>query len=274
MESVGLHVLVVDDYEPFRRFVCSTLSNQPGLRVISEASDGLEAVKEAQDLRPDLILLDLGLPTLNGIEAARRISSLSYGAKILFVSQQSSPDLVRAAFDVGALGYVLKSDAAHELLRAVEAVLRGQVYVSSGLTDRGLRSLQDETEVRLGKVVSRFPVQSVESGGRGRRQYSNDAAFVDDFAHSIEAALENGKAVLVVTTESHRANLLHQLRANGVDVDIAAERNLYISIDVPDSLSAVVDTSTDENGFPNGVCQAIVEELRAAKERHLRLAVG
>jgi len=244
------------------------------LRVISEASDGLEAVKEAQDLRPDLILLDLGLPTLNGIEAARRISSLSYGAKILFVSQQSSPDLVRAAFDVGALGYVLKSDAAHELLRAVEAVLRGQVYVSSGLTDRGLRSLQDETEVRLGKVVSRFPMQSVESGGRGRRQYSDDAAFVDDFAHSIEAALENGKAVLVVTTESHRANLLHQLRANGVDVDIAAERNLYISIDVPDSLSAVVDTSTDENGFPNGVCHAIVEELRAAKERHLRLAVG
>ena len=82
----SIRVLVVDDYEPFRRFVCSTLESRPDLRVVGEASDGLEAVEKAQALKPDLILLDIGLPSLNGIEAAHRISRLIPTATILFVS--------------------------------------------------------------------------------------------------------------------------------------------------------------------------------------------
>ena len=136
METSSIGVLVVDDYEPFRNFICSKLSGQPKLQVVAEASDGLLAVQKAEELQPDLILLDIGLPKLNGIEAARRIRNLSPKSKILFVSQQISHDLVRAALDTGARGYVLKTDAASQLLVGVNAVLEGQIFVSQSLADR------------------------------------------------------------------------------------------------------------------------------------------
>jgi DNA-binding NarL/FixJ family response regulator len=128
-----IRVLVVDDYELFRRFVCSTLEKRPALRVIREASDGMEGVRLAAELKPDLILLDIGLPTLNGIEAARRIRKLSPESKILFVSMMSSADIVEEALSTGAAGYVLKTKAAEDLIAGVEAVLEGRQFVSSGL---------------------------------------------------------------------------------------------------------------------------------------------
>jgi len=128
------HILVVEDFEPFRRLVCSTLGKRPELQVIGEASDGLEAVQKTEELRPDLILLDIGLPTLNGIEAARRIRKLAPESKILFVSQESSADVVQEALSLGAAGYVLKAQDGTGLLAAVDAVLQGKQFVSSGLT--------------------------------------------------------------------------------------------------------------------------------------------
>jgi DNA-binding NarL/FixJ family response regulator len=124
---------VVDDFEAWRRFVCSTLQKNPELQVIGEASDGLEAVHRAKELQPDLIVLDLGLPKLNGIEAARQIRKLSPESKILFLTQESSADVVRAALDSGAQGYVLKARAGIDLLPAVKAVLENRQFVSSGL---------------------------------------------------------------------------------------------------------------------------------------------
>ena len=129
-----VRTLVVDDSEPFRRFVCSTLEGRPELQVIGEASDGLEAVHKAEELKPDLILLDIGLPTLNGVEAAHRISNLVPGATILFLSQETDAEVVAAALSNGARGYVLKLDAILELLPAVESVLRGQRFISTGVT--------------------------------------------------------------------------------------------------------------------------------------------
>jgi DNA-binding NarL/FixJ family response regulator len=124
---------VVDDCEEFRRFICSTLRTRPELQIVGEVSDGLEAVHKAEELRPDLIVLDIGLPTLNGIEAARQIRKVAPECKILFVSQESSADVVREALVLGALGYVVKAHAGSELLAAVEAVLQGRQFVSSGL---------------------------------------------------------------------------------------------------------------------------------------------
>ena len=129
-----VRTLVVDDFEPFRRFVCSTLERRPELQVIGEASDGLEAVHKAEELRPDLILLDIGLPTLDGVEAAHRISKVVPSATILFLSQETDADVVAAALSNGAGGYVLKLDANRELLPAVESVLRGQRFISTGVT--------------------------------------------------------------------------------------------------------------------------------------------
>ena len=136
LETTPVRVLVVDDYEPFRRFVCSTLGRRPDLQVIGEASDGLEAIQKAEELQPDLIVLDIGLPALNGIEAARRIRKLSPESKILFVSQESCADAVQEALSLGAAGYVFKTQAGSELLAAVDAVLQGKQFVSSGLEDQ------------------------------------------------------------------------------------------------------------------------------------------
>ena len=130
----SLRILLVDDFQPFRRFACSALQETPGLQIAGEVSDGLEAVLQAERLQPDLILLDVGLPSLDGIEAARRIHKLVPACKILFVSQESSADVVQEAFDLGALGYVVKTHAGSELLAAVEAVRQGRQFVSHGVS--------------------------------------------------------------------------------------------------------------------------------------------
>ena len=133
--SPAARVLVVEDFEPFRQFVCSKLRENPDLQLICEVSDGLEAVRKAEELQPDLLLLDVGLPTLNGIEAARQIRKLAPDSKIVFVSQESSADVVAEAFRLGALGYVAKTDAGSDLLLAVSAALRGERFASSRFAD-------------------------------------------------------------------------------------------------------------------------------------------
>ncbi len=136
LEATTVRVLVVDDFERFRRFVCSTLGKRRDLQVIGEASDGLEAVRKAEELKPDLIVLDIALPTLNGIEVARQIRKSCPQCKILFLSQESSAGVAQEAFSLGALGYVVKAHAGRELLPAVDAVCQGRQFVSKGLPSR------------------------------------------------------------------------------------------------------------------------------------------
>ena len=127
-------VLVIEDFDPFRQYICSTLRNSPKLQVIGEASDGLEGVQKAEDLQPDLIVLDIGLPTLDGLEAARRIRKLCPESKLLFLTAESDVDVVEKALALGAQGYVVKTRAGAELLLAVEEVRRGKQFVSGGVT--------------------------------------------------------------------------------------------------------------------------------------------
>ena len=128
-----IRVLVVDDYEPWRRFERSTLLANEQLQIVGECSDGDEAIQKAEELQPDLILLDIGLPALNGIEAARRIRQVSPNSKILFVSENRSPDIAEQALSTGAGGYVVKSNGASELLPAIKAVLEGKRFISASL---------------------------------------------------------------------------------------------------------------------------------------------
>jgi len=127
----SLRLLVVDDFEPFRQLARSIVAGKPELQIIAEASDGLEAVQKAAELKPDLILLDIALPSLNGIEAARQIRKLVPETKIIFLSQESSAEVVQEALDLGAWGYVVKNRAGGELLAAVESVISGKRFVSS-----------------------------------------------------------------------------------------------------------------------------------------------
>jgi len=124
----------VDDSEVIRRGITTLLSDQAGLTVVGTACDGLEAIEQAQQQQPDLILLDIGLPRLNGIEAARRIRNVAPQAKILFLSQYDTWSTAREALRTGASGYVVKSDAARELVPGMISVSQGKPFLSSSLS--------------------------------------------------------------------------------------------------------------------------------------------
>jgi DNA-binding NarL/FixJ family response regulator len=128
----AFRTLIAEDYEEFRQLLRRTLLEDPQYVIVAEASDGLQAVQQAQELQPDLVLLDLSLPKLNGMQAGRRIRRLSPNSKIVFLSQESSPEIMQGALRMGALGYVLKSDAT-ELPDGLETVMKGMQFVSSGL---------------------------------------------------------------------------------------------------------------------------------------------
>lgn len=115
---------MVDDFEQWRQQIRSILESRPELRVVAEVADGLEAVQEARALKPDLILLDIGLPGLDGLEAASRIRQVAPETAIIFLTQNSDEEIVQAAFRTGARGYVLKAKASSELLPAIEQALR------------------------------------------------------------------------------------------------------------------------------------------------------
>jgi DNA-binding NarL/FixJ family response regulator len=162
---------VVDDFEPFRRFVAKVLQRQPELQIICEVSDGLEAVRKAEEMQPDLVLFDIGLPNLNGIEAAQRIRTLSPKSKILFVSQETSADFVLGALASGGSGYVLKMNARKELLTAVNAVLGGKRFVGAILASNKFADHKDEqTADRTRSEVVPLPPQNVRVTRRRCRQ--------------------------------------------------------------------------------------------------------
>ena len=238
LEKSTLRVLIVDDYEPFRQFIATKLQTNPQLRIMKEACDGAEAVQQAQELQPDLILLDIGLPTLNGIEAARRIRKVSPTSKILFVSENRSWDIVEEALRTGAGGYVVKSDAAGELLLAVNAVLGGKRFVSASLAGNDLTDPKDEqtADHNRGRVVSPFPPQNVWIARHEAGFYSHDRFVLDDLTRFIGAALKAGNAAIVVATESHRDSLLPRLQAYGLDIGTAIEQGRYIALDAADAL--------------------------------------
>ena len=261
LDTALVRVLVVDDNEPWRRFFSTALHKRPDIQVMGEVSDGLEAVQQAQQVQPDLILLDIGLPTLNGIEAARRIREVSPNSKILFVSENRSPDIVEEALRTGAGGYVVKSDAASELLPAVEAVLQGKRFVSTSLQRHHLTDRPDEpaATIRHCHEVA---------------FYADDDFVVDGYARFIESALESGNAVIVVVTEAHRASLLRRLEANGVNVPAAIEQGTYIPLDAADALSTLTVNDTPDPVL----CRKVISDLvvgvaKGVKAEHGRVVV-
>ena len=246
----SIRVLVVEDNEPFQQFICSALGKRPELQVVGVVSDGLAAVQKAAELQPDLIVLDIGLPTLSGIEAARRIRKLSPQSKIIFLTQESSADVVREALNLGAKGFVLKANAGSELLAAVEAGRKGGEFVSSGLSGRNSTDFADkqvsdllchqEDLPSLASTTRHFP------RGHVVEFYGDDVSFLIGFTCFVEAALEAGNAVIVIATESHRQAFLERLRAHGVDVAAAIEQRRYIPLDVAETFSTFMVTDVPD----------------------------
>jgi DNA-binding NarL/FixJ family response regulator len=276
LDKPSSRVLVVEDFEPFRRFICSTLRKRPEFQIVEEVADGLAAVQKAEELQPDLIVLDIGLPLLNGIDAARQIRQLSPKSKILFMSQESSADVVQQALALGALGYVVKSHAGGELLPAVEAVLQGRQFVSEGLSGPYFTPLPDA------KTLDR-PNDSFQPLALGRMEitrnhevefYSDDAAFVVGFTRLIEAALESGTAVILVATDSHRKSLLQCLREHDVDIAAAVDQGRYVSVDVVKTLSTfMVNDRPDPARFRTVVDNLVATAAKASGGDSRRVAI-
>jgi len=149
LKTSSARVLLVEDSEPFRNFVRAMLSEMPELQIVGEVSNGLQAVESARRLQPDLIVLDIGLPSLNGIEAARRIRRISPGSKLLFLSQESSVEVVQEALLTGSHGYVVKIDAGNEFLTAVNTVLRGEQFLGQRFADQDFARGSGHHSLRL-----------------------------------------------------------------------------------------------------------------------------
>lgn len=239
-----LRILIVDDFEKFRRYLCSALEQDRRFEIVGQACDGMEAVQKAAELKPDLVLLDVGLPKLNGVHAAREVRKVAPLAKILFISQEFSFDVVKAALRSGALGYIQKLNVAKELLPGIEAVLAERYFVR-------------------GAVKEKFR----ETGGSALRHeiqiYSDDAGLVKGLADFTATELSLGKAAIVVATASHLAGVLQRLSAQNVDVERAIETGILLPRDAHETMSKfMVDGMLDPEHFFDAMEALVAESTR------------
>jgi DNA-binding NarL/FixJ family response regulator len=273
---VVTRILVVDDFPEWRRFVRVMLEAQEDLEIIAEAADGMEAVQKVQELHPDLILLDVGLPRLNGLDAARQIRKLSPNARILFCSQESSVDIVEEARKLGARGYLVKSDGS-QLLHAVKAVLHEkQFVVSRNLAHPAISTpldRQPEDHPPSEEPLPR-PARKRETGHVHELvSYRSSDSFVDSFARFAEAALKIGNPVIVLATEAHRTSLHRRLQAGESDIAAAIQQGTYVSIDAEETLSTfMVNDWPDPARFFKVAGDLITETAKAAKGTRVRVA--
>jgi len=243
-------ILLAEDFEDFRRFVCSVLQLRSEFQV-AEASDGWEAVQKAEELQPDLILLDIGLPSLNGLAVARRVRKLVPAAKILFLSQESSPDVVQEALSLGD-GYVYKPHVQSDLMPAIETVLKGERFVSRDLGINGRTEAARRHEVQF---------------------YSDDSVFLEIASHLIANALKSGNPAIVIATKSHREGLVLKLTEEGLDVNDAIQRGIYISLDAQDQISTVNTDAPDVDRFLEDLSGLVESAASAAKKDAPRIVV-
>jgi len=273
----SIRVLVVEDYAAFRRVLVSAIQSKAEIQVICEVADGPEAVQKARELQPELILLDIGLPRLNGIEAARQIRNLSPESKILFVSQESSADIVQAALETGAKGYVVKADVGRELIPALDAVLRGQTYVSKSLSGHGLTNVPDRSAIHLVEMRHGLETRR-EQGLQSTRHhevgfYSDDRSLLDGYTRFVGAVLKSGNAAIVVATELHREKLLARLQAYGLDMSATIEQGRYIALDNAETIATfMVNDLPDPVLFSKVTGNLVARTAKSVEGDHARVA--
>jgi two-component system nitrate/nitrite response regulator NarL len=258
---LAYRVLVVEDHERWRRHLCSVLECATQWELVGAAADGLEGLRKVDELKPDLILLDVGLPGLDGIEVAQRIFSRHPSSRVLFVSEHQSSDIVQAALGSGAQCYITKSDVGRELLPAMDAIVHGRWFIGARFGGR------------------RFDTATDMAGAQASRRheaglYLDEASLLDDYARFSEAALRAGITLIAVLPESRRDRLHLKLRARGIDVDRAVREGTCLALEVPATLSRfVVDGRLDEAGFWNAASSLIIEAARKAGEKRPCAAV-
>lgn len=266
-EGFLLTVFVVEDFAPFRQLLCRILRTMPEIGSITEIDNGLDAVEKARELEPDLILLDIGLPGLHGIEVARRIKVFSPRCKLLFVSQESEVDIMRAALGAGGSGYLVKADAAGELIAAFDAILAGKQYVSSRFTGHNIigttsENLTDSKSLAAPPRLHRRCLHEVIF-------YSDRSHFLGTFADFLTSSLKAGDAAVVMLTKSKREVLVQRLQIMGLDIAALTEEGRYISLDTAEVLETfMVKGLPDRTQFLKIVTGIAQRATRRLKQEH------
>jgi len=214
-----LRILIADDHEVARKGIRSLLENHPGWEVCAEAKDGREAVEFADSLRPDILLLDIGMPNLNGLDAAKQILATNPDARILILTVHDTEQIVREVLAAGARGFLLKSDAGRDLVAAVEALQRRRSFFTSKVSEMMLEGYlrphsdsDDPTGQRVLTPREREVIQLVAEG-----KTTKEVASV--------------LSLSVKTAETHRTNLMRKLDLHSVaDLTLYAVRNGIVHI--------------------------------------------
>jgi DNA-binding NarL/FixJ family response regulator len=228
-----LRILVADDHEIVRRGLRSLLETRPGWEVCGEAADGWEAVSKAAELHPDVVALDVGMPNLNGLDAARQILRHDPGQKILFLTIYESDHLARSVAAVGAKGLILKSDAGKDLINAIDSLQRNSTFFNSRMAQALGSDLRGNHRNQEKDVLTRRERQVVQLLAEGKS--------------TKEAAAILG--LRVKTAETHRSNIMSKLRLHSVsELVLYAVRNNIVQALGPESLAA--SASSDDGGLP------------------------
>lgn len=255
MYTPVVRVLIADDFEAWRIKLRAILEENPALRVVGEARTGLELLQQAQILKPDLLVLDIGLPIISGLEAARILRETGLKAKILFVSENRHWEIAEEALQAGALGYVVKSDAGSDLLPAIDAVHNGKQFISALLKPYVVLSDRDESG-KGKKPRSPLPLRKVAI----RHQvafYADDEALETGFARAANAALNAGNTVAVIATGVHQRRIHATLQELGVNLDYKIKHERFIQIDAGEMLQQIIT-----NGIPDlQECKKKLEDI-------------
>jgi DNA-binding NarL/FixJ family response regulator len=248
---MSARILIVDDHRAWRQQISEKLRNDLRYRVIGEAVDGLDAVRAAETLKPDLLVLDIGLPKLNGLEVARQVLASAPQLRILFLSEQHSPEFAEAALATGAYGYVVKSDAGSELLPAITALVEGRTFIGARFDGAGIER----------SLIQRVP----QSVCHHEALFTTDEACVaEGYARFIEDALSAGGSAIIVAPPARRHVVFKRLRARHVNVDDTIAQARFVSLDVDETLSTFMrDGWPDETAFLN-VSKTLVASAAAA----------
>jgi DNA-binding NarL/FixJ family response regulator len=221
---VKLRILLADDHEIVRRGLCALLQNHEGWEVCGEATDGREAVEKAKQLKPDVVILDVGMPNLNGLDATRQLVQYDPNFKVIVLTITDSDQVIREALDAGARGFVLKSDAARDLVSAVEALQRKRMFFTPRVNDLVLAGFLDK-----GRAASRTEPPSLPTLTAREREITQLLA--EGKSSKEVASLLN---LSTKTVETHRSNIMRKLSFHSIrDLVVYAIKNNIIQIDVP-----------------------------------------
>ncbi len=251
-------VLVVEDHELWRERVCAELGRSPRYQIVGQLADGAEAVDAARALKPDVILLDIGLLTFSGIEAARRIVAEEPNARILFLTAQRSVQIAEAALSTGARGYLLKTETAGNLQLAVETVANGGWFISPGLPP---------------EIMDVVRPKPTATGRHDAVVHSDKLLLGGEYVRFAEAALDAGKVVVMIADGELRATVQARLASTGIDVDRAVDEQRYLTVDSTAQVARLIRDGCNEEDELRRSSAFLARISAAAGVEHRGLAV-